>query len=47
LSWQIVPTILQDMITDSEHERSQRVMTAMLQMTKLNIDELKLAYAGT
>lgn len=47
LSWQIVPSILQEMITDSEHERSQRVMTAMLQMKKLNIDALKQAYAGT
>lgn len=47
LSWQIVPSILQEMITDSDQERSQRVMTAMLQMKKLNIDTLKQAYAGT
>ena len=47
LSWQIVPSILQEMITDSDLERSQRVMTAMLQMKKLDIEALKLAYAGT
>lgn len=46
LSWQIVPTVLQDMITDTDHDKSQRVMTAMLQMKKLDIEALKRAYAG-
>lgn len=46
LSWQIVPSILQDMFTDADHEKSERVMTAMLQMKKLDIDVLKRAYAG-
>ena len=45
LSWQIVPTVLGEMIQDKDVEKSQRVMKAMLQMTKLDIERLKQAYA--
>ena len=34
------------MISDPDHEKSQRVMKAMLQMKKIDIEELKRAYAG-
>jgi predicted 3-demethylubiquinone-9 3-methyltransferase (glyoxalase superfamily) len=44
LSWQIVPRALLDMLTDSDRERAGRVMTTMLQMTKLDIAALKGAY---
>lgn len=44
LSWQIVPTILGQMMGDKDPEKSKRVMTAMLQMTKLDIEGLKKAY---
>jgi hypothetical protein len=37
LSWQVVPTIMADMFADSQSEKSQRVMKAMLQMKKLDI----------
>jgi predicted 3-demethylubiquinone-9 3-methyltransferase (glyoxalase superfamily) len=45
LSWQIVPTVLGEMMQDKDEEKSQRVMKAMLQMNKIDIDRLKQAYA--
>ena len=44
LSWQIVPTVLMEMLEDKDAERSQRVMKAMLQMKKLDIARLQVAY---
>jgi predicted 3-demethylubiquinone-9 3-methyltransferase (glyoxalase superfamily) len=46
LSWQIVPTVLIDILHDKDSEKSERVMATMLQMTKINIKELKAAYVG-
>jgi predicted 3-demethylubiquinone-9 3-methyltransferase (glyoxalase superfamily) len=46
LSWQVVPRVLPEMLTDSDSEKSGKVMNAMLQMKKLDIDELTRAYAG-
>ena len=46
VSWQVVPRVLPEMITDPDIEKSQRVFTAMLQMKKIDIDKLKRAYAG-
>jgi predicted 3-demethylubiquinone-9 3-methyltransferase (glyoxalase superfamily) len=46
LSWQIVPTVLGELMTDPDRGRSRRVMEAMLQMKKLDIAALKRAYAG-
>jgi predicted 3-demethylubiquinone-9 3-methyltransferase (glyoxalase superfamily) len=45
-SWQVVPRILVEMLTDPDQQKSQRAMQAMLQMKKIDIDELKRAYAG-
>ena len=45
-SWQVVPSVLLHMINDPDSEKSQRAMKAMLQMKKIDIDELKRAYAG-
>ena len=44
LSWQIVPTVLGEMLQDKDTEKSERVMKAMLQMKKLDIKSLKQAY---
>ena len=44
LSWQIVPVILGKLISDPDPLRSQRVVQAMLQMSKIDIDRLLLAY---
>ena len=46
VSWQIVPGVLVEMITDPDSAKSQRVMAAMLQMKKIDIDGLRRAYAG-
>jgi predicted 3-demethylubiquinone-9 3-methyltransferase (glyoxalase superfamily) len=44
LSWQIVPTVLIEMLQDNDPARTQRVMKAMLQMKKLDIARLEQAY---
>jgi predicted 3-demethylubiquinone-9 3-methyltransferase (glyoxalase superfamily) len=46
VSWQIVPRVLVEMINDPDSEKSGRVMEAMLQMKKIDIDKLQRAYAG-
>jgi predicted 3-demethylubiquinone-9 3-methyltransferase (glyoxalase superfamily) len=46
LSWQIIPSLLGEMLGDKDPEKSQRVMKAMLQMGKIDIEALKQAYAG-
>lgn len=43
LSWQIVPRFLTEMLRDADKSKSQRVMTAMLNMKKIDIDKLKQA----
>jgi predicted 3-demethylubiquinone-9 3-methyltransferase (glyoxalase superfamily) len=46
VSWQVVPVILIEMLTDPDPAKSQRAMKAMLQMKKIDIAELKRAVAG-
>ncbi|MDP3066898.1 MAG: VOC family protein [Methanobacteriaceae archaeon] len=46
VSWQIVPVFLEELLNDPDPEKSQRVMSAMLQMNKLDIKKLKEAYEG-
>ena len=46
LSWQIVPRRLTELVGDPDREKSQRVMAAMLQMQKIEIDELERAAAA-
>jgi predicted 3-demethylubiquinone-9 3-methyltransferase (glyoxalase superfamily) len=46
VAWQITPTILDDMIADEDPEKANRVMKAMLQMTKIDIAALEEAYAS-
>jgi predicted 3-demethylubiquinone-9 3-methyltransferase (glyoxalase superfamily) len=46
VSWQIVPVVLAEMLSDPDPEKSQRVMKAMLQMDKLDIKILQRAYTG-
>ena len=45
LSWQIVPTVLPELLSDPDREKSQRVMQAMLSMRKIEIGELERAAA--
>jgi predicted 3-demethylubiquinone-9 3-methyltransferase (glyoxalase superfamily) len=44
LSWQVVPTVLYELLLDEDRERANRVMQAMLQMTKIDIAKLQQAY---
>jgi predicted 3-demethylubiquinone-9 3-methyltransferase (glyoxalase superfamily) len=46
VSWQIVPKVLTQLISDPDQEKGQRVMAAMLQMRKIEIAELEKAAAG-
>jgi predicted 3-demethylubiquinone-9 3-methyltransferase (glyoxalase superfamily) len=46
VSWQIVPRILPELVSDPDYEKSQRVFAAMLTMKKLDINGLKRAHAG-
>jgi predicted 3-demethylubiquinone-9 3-methyltransferase (glyoxalase superfamily) len=43
LSWQIVPTVLNELLADPDPQRSSRAMQAMLKMSKLDIAELQAA----
>jgi predicted 3-demethylubiquinone-9 3-methyltransferase (glyoxalase superfamily) len=46
VSWQIVPAVLPEMMADPDPRKTDRVMTALLKMKKLDIAELKRAYEG-
>ncbi len=41
VSWQVVPTVLAEMLQDKDREKSKRVMAAMLKMKKIEIGGLK------
>jgi predicted 3-demethylubiquinone-9 3-methyltransferase (glyoxalase superfamily) len=44
LSWQVIPSVLGEMLRNKDPEKSKRVMMAMLQMDKIDIETLKQAY---
>ncbi len=46
VSWQIIPRHLSEMLGDKDPKKSQRVMQAMMQMEKIDIEGLKRAYDG-
>lgn len=45
LSWQVTPTLLEELLDDPDPVKAERVMKAMLGMKKIYIQELKDAYA--
>ena len=47
LSWQIIPEVLGQMLSDSRSGNSQAALQAMLKMKKLSIAELEQAYRGS
>ena len=47
LSWQIVPTVLGEMMGDPDRAKAKRAADAMMKMVKLDIAALQAAYAGT
>src|SRR5205823_999743 len=46
VSWQVVPTILGEMMRDPDRVRARRVAQAMLKMVKLDVAGLQAAYDG-
>lgn len=46
LSWQVVPRLLIELLSDPDPEKAQRTMKAMLQMKKIDIEKIKRAYDG-
>lgn len=46
VTWQIVPTVIGELMSDPDPARSQRVVQALMQMTKIDIGALKEAYTG-
>ncbi|HEV2422618.1 MAG TPA: VOC family protein [Candidatus Acidoferrales bacterium] len=46
VSWQVIPTALGKLMGDPDPQKSGRVVRAMLQMEKINIEGLKRAYEG-
>ncbi len=44
VSWQVVPTVLSKLVSDRDPARSNRVVQAILKMTKIDIAALKTAY---
>ena len=44
ISWQIIPSALIEMLQDDDPQKSARIMKAMLQMEKIDIQALKRAY---
>jgi predicted 3-demethylubiquinone-9 3-methyltransferase (glyoxalase superfamily) len=46
LSWQIIPSVLGEMLQDPDAKKARRVMEAMLQMDKIDIRRLQQASAG-
>ena len=45
VSWQIVPDLLTELVSDPNSEKSQKAMKALLAMKKIVIEEMKKAYA--
>jgi len=46
LSWQIVPTVLGELMKSNDSARTSRVMAALMKMVKLDIEGLQRAYDG-
>ena len=46
VSWQVVPTVVSEMLQDKDPEKARRVMAAVLKMKKIDIGTLKSAYDG-
>lgn len=44
VSWQVIPRALVEMLNDEDPEKARRVMEAMLQMSKIEIEDLRKAY---
>jgi predicted 3-demethylubiquinone-9 3-methyltransferase (glyoxalase superfamily) len=43
VTWQIVPAVLDDLLSNADDAKRERVMAALLKMKKLDIEKLKAA----
>ncbi len=46
VSWQVVPSVLPEMLTDADRIKSERVMVALMKMKKFDVAALQRAYLG-
>jgi predicted 3-demethylubiquinone-9 3-methyltransferase (glyoxalase superfamily) len=46
VSWQVVPSVLQELLTDADGTKSERVMAALMKMKKFDVATLQRAYLG-
>jgi predicted 3-demethylubiquinone-9 3-methyltransferase (glyoxalase superfamily) len=46
VSWQVVPSIMSELMSDKDAKKCDRVMEAVLQMKKIDLEKLKRAFAG-
>ena len=46
LSWQVIPRQLVEMLGDSDREAARRAMEAMLEMSKIDVAEMRRAFDG-
>lgn len=46
LTWQVVPKVLNELVSSADPAKASRVMQALMKMKKLDIETLKAAYAG-
>ena len=46
VSWQIVPSVLPQLLTDADRAKTERVMAALMKMKKFDLATLQRAYLG-
>jgi predicted 3-demethylubiquinone-9 3-methyltransferase (glyoxalase superfamily) len=46
VSWQVVPSIMSELMSDKDPSKRERVMEAVLEMKKIDLEKLKRAFAG-
>jgi predicted 3-demethylubiquinone-9 3-methyltransferase (glyoxalase superfamily) len=46
VSWQVVPSVLPELMTNADGAKSDRVMTAVMKMKKFDLETLRRAHAG-
>lgn len=46
VSWQVVPSVLPELLTDADRTKTERVMAALMKMKKFDVATLQRAYSG-
>lgn len=46
VSWQVVPSVLEELLASKDNDKRERVLAALMEMTKLDIAELEAAFKG-